>query len=64
METLKRFMLAILVVTFALSSTPAAFADAGAAGESDKQLMNKMNRLENRIKQLGSPNRLASGKTL
>jgi len=55
MEILKRMFVAILVVTFALSAAPlAAFADTGdAAGANmNKDLLNKVDRLENRIKQL------------
>jgi len=56
MEILKRMMISILVVTFALSLSPlTAFADEGelaAMAKMNKQLMDKIDRLENRIKQV------------
>lgn len=55
MEILKRIFVAILVVTFALSAAPmAAFADTGDAANANvnKDLLNKVDRLENRLKQL------------
>jgi len=52
MEILKRMLVSILVITFAMSAAPYALADAGDAAKMNKQLMNKINRLENRIKQL------------
>ncbi len=55
MEILKRIFVAILVVTFALSAAPmAAFADTGdaASAKVNKDLLDKVDRLENRLKQL------------
>jgi hypothetical protein len=53
MEILKRMFVSILVVTFALSMAPlAALADVGQPADVNKGLMDKIDQLENRIKQL------------
>ena len=54
MDILKRILISILVVTFALSGATVAMADVGAVDSAkvNKKLMNKIDRLENRIKQL------------